>query len=533
MAKKRLLLALALVFVLIAASCGDDDDSGGGPAPTDGSDQSTTTAQDEGEPVQGGEAMLLFWAEQASLDPVRSNPTSGSTGLRDFALYGALVATDPETLEVENVLAESFEPNDTFDTWTLKIRSGVTFSDGSTYNAEAVRAHWARIQVPENRSSALAFASTVASANPVDELTLEIKLVEPNSLFDRLVARSAMNYIPSAEAVASGHDLTSDPVGAGPFLLDSWIRDDRMVLVRNPDWYDAPRPYLDKITIRVVTDEEQRLDTLLTGDADANYTIVAGSVARALDEGAQYEGVEVAFGSTINFNVTKPPFDDPELRRAIVMAVDRQAMIEAADGAGAVAPDNFTIEGTPWYNPDATVPEYDPEQAQQIINDYLARTGQSEINVRMVTTQSPRNIALGKFMQTSLDQLEGVNIQPEPGDQPTLLQKVFSLDFGLASWGFPTLLPDPDLYQGISSTSSANATGYKSPEVDQLFVDARSTSDPDERAEIYSELFGILAKDLPFIPYHSSNGWVINEGFHIGDLYQEGIIRTDLSWVEP
>ena len=435
----------------------------------------------EQEPVEGGEATLLFWAEQASLDPVRSNPTSGSTGLRDFALYGALVATDPDTLEVQKILAESLEPNATFDTWTLKIRPGMKFSDGTPYNAAAVKAHWDRVAVPENRSSALSFVRTVASATPTDELTLTIKLVAPNSVFDRLVARSAMNYIPSPTAISSGQDLTNKAVGAGPFLLESWFRDDRMVLVKNPNWYDAPRPYLDKLTIRVITDEEQRLDTLLTGDGDADYTITAGSVSRGQSEGADYEGVAVLMGSAINFNVSKPPFDDPELRRAIAMAVDYQALIEAADGEGAVAPYNFTKRTRLGTARRRALPEYDPEQAQQMINDYLARTGQTEITVRMVTTQSPRNIAMGKFMQTSMDQLDGIKVQPEPGDQPTLLQKVFSLDFGLASWGYPTLLPDPDLFQGISSTSSANATGYKSPVVDGYFTEARAIGDTDER----------------------------------------------------
>jgi peptide/nickel transport system substrate-binding protein len=533
MTKKRVLLALLLVFALVAAACGDDDDGGGATEPN-GTDQTTAApSEEEGEPVQGGEATLLFWAEQTSLDPVRSNPTSGSTGLRDFALYGALVATDPETLEVETILAESLEPNDTFDTWTLKIREGVTFSDGSTYNAAAVKAHWDRIAVPENRSSAITFVRSVASATPTDELTLEIELVEPNALFDRLIARSAMNYIPSQQAIESGQDLTNEAVGAGPFLLDSWFRDDRMVLVRNPNWIDAPQPYLDKLTIRVITDEEQRLDTLLTGDADANYTITAGTVARGEAEGLGYEGVAVMMGSTINFNLSKPPFDDPELRRAIAMAVDYQALIEAADGEGAVAPYNYTTEDSPWFSEEAALPEYDPEQAQEMINDYLERTGQTEISVNMVTTQSPRNIAMGKFMQTSLDQLEGVNIQPEPGDQPTLLQKVFALEFGLASWGFPTLLPDPDLYQGIFSTSSANTTGYKSAEVDAFFTEARSLGDPEDRNDIYTQLFQQLAEDIPFIPFHSRNGWLTGEGFHVGELYQEGIIRTDLAWIEP
>lgn len=527
-------LALIVVAALVAASCGDDGDtnesaaSGGTGGGSGGSDGGA-----EGEPARGGEATLLFWAEQASLDPVLANPTSGSTGVRDFALYGALVGQDPETLEVEPILAESLEPNATFDTWTLTLRPDLVFSDGTPFTADDVEAHWARVKDPANRSPAAGFAAAITSMTVVDELTLEVALDAPNSVFDRLVGRSALNYVPSADAVASGKDLSSEPVGAGPFVLRSWVRDDRMILDRNDKWFDAPRPYLDTLTIRVITDEDQRLDTLLTGDGDASYTIMAATAQRGQDEGASFEGIQVGIGSTINFNNAKPPFDDPDMRRAFTIAVDRQKMIEAADGAGAIAPDNYAVEGTPWHSADSAVPPHDPEEAQRLIDEYLERTGQESIQVRFVTTQSPRNMALGKFFQAAMLQLDGVEVVHEPGDQPTLLQKAFSQDFDMLSWGFPTTVPDPDLFQGIYSKSAANSMGYASPVVDGWFAEARTLGDVGRRNEIYKQLFVQLGEDLPFIPMsHSTNGWVVVDGFHLGDMYYDGIIRTDLAWVE-
>src|SRR5690606_38057799 len=117
----------------------------------------------------------------------------------------------------------------------------------------------------------------------VDETTLDITLSEPNAHFDRAVSKGGPNYIASAKAVQDGTDLTSTAAGAGPFLLDEWLRDDRMVLSRNPDWKGSDGPYLEKLTFRVVGDEDQRIDTFTTGQADGFYTATPASVTRAQD----------------------------------------------------------------------------------------------------------------------------------------------------------------------------------------------------------------------------------------------------------
>ena len=102
----------------------------------------------------------------------------------------------------------------------------------------------------------------------MDPLTLEATLTTPNAHFDRAVERQAFNYVPSAEAAAAGHDFTNEPIGAGPFILENWVRDDRMTFSPNPRWQGSDGPYVDTLVVRTVYDEQQRSDTFVLGDAD-------------------------------------------------------------------------------------------------------------------------------------------------------------------------------------------------------------------------------------------------------------------------
>jgi peptide/nickel transport system substrate-binding protein len=519
-----------LVLVLVAASCGDDGDGGGG-AEEQPQQSTTAPSEEEGEPVSGGELVVLFQSERRALDPVTATPSGASTGLTDFALYGALVGYDAADNEVRPILAESLEPNDTFDVWTLTLKPDLTFTDGSPYDAEAVKLNWERGKDPASRSSSFGILQSVSEMVVLDPLTLEIRLTAPNAVFDAVVSKFNINYIASAEAIRSGHDLASSPIGSGPFMLDTWTRDDRMILVRNPDWYDAPRPYLDRLVVRIVPDEEQRIDTFLTGDGDAMYTAVSTSQSRLEEDDLAFTGVPVAHGTVITMNVTQPPFDDLSMREFMGVAIDYQAMIETGFGADAVAADSFTAEGTPWHSDATALPEYDLERAQELLDAYTAENG--PVQISCMSGQAPTQQSFCRFAQSSLNQLDGIEVSVEPVDTPTLIQRSYAHEFDFATWGFPTTYPDPGLYLGVHSTSTANPMGYSNPQVDEMFAEARASADPDERVDIYREIYALLTGELPFRPMqHPTYGYGYRDHVHGIEFYEDAIIRTDHVWVD-
>jgi peptide/nickel transport system substrate-binding protein len=526
-------LVFTLLLSLFAAACGgddSDDDGGGGAQPTTTAGGTETTAPADDEPVAGGEATVLLFSEIGTLDPVKMTGSGGSDGQRGFALYGGLLVQKTD-YSVEPLLAESFEPNTDGTVWTLKIKPDITMSDGSPYDANAVLANWTRAKDVANRSPSLTTLLQVGNMVVDDPLTMTITLTAPNLYFDKALARVGANYIASATALAAGTDLTSQAIGAGPYTLVEWLRDDRMVLEKNPNWKGGDGPYLDTVTFRVVGDEDQRIDTFATGDADAFYTATPASVARAEEEvdGATYTSVDVTTGQTFVFNTTKPPFNDVRMRTAFSQAVDWQAMADAVFGEGAVAPYNFTLEGTEWYNANATLPEYDAAAAQALIDDYVADNGGTPVQINYTAFQQSLDQARAEFIQTAINQLNNVRMEVQVGDSPTNISKVLAADYMVSSWGFPTLDPEPGLYYSAHSKSLNNYSKYSNPEVDALLDEARLLTDNAERKAIYDQVWEILAEDLPYYPYvKTTNGFVVSPDMGGGEVSQDGIIRLDL-----
>jgi peptide/nickel transport system substrate-binding protein len=529
------LLVFALLFALFAAACGDDDDDGGGgggaaPTTTEGGSTETTAAPSD-EPVAGGEATILLYSEIGTLDPVKMTGSGGSDGMRGYALYGGLLVQNADDYSVEPMLAESFEPNADGTVWTLKIKPDIVMSDGSPYDANAVLANWTRAKDVANRSPSLTTLLQVADMKIDDPLTMTITLSGPNLYFDKALARVGANYIASAQALAAGEDLTSKAVGAGPYTLKEWLRDDRMVLEKNPNWKGGEGPYLDKITFRVVGDEDQRIDTFATGDADAFYTATPSSVKRAQDEvdGSEYASVQVTTGQTFVFNTTKPPFSDQRMREAFVRAVDWQAMADAVFGEGAVAPYNFTMEGTPWYDAKATLPEYDPAEAQRLIDAYIADNGGTPVTINYTAFQQSLDQARAEFIQTAINQLKNISMEVQVGDSPTNINKVLAADYMVSSWGFPTLDPEPGLYYSAHSKSLNNYSKYNNPQVDDLLGQARVAKDDAARKALYDQVWEILAKDVPYYPYvKTTNGFVLSPDMGGGVVCLDGILRFEL-----
>jgi peptide/nickel transport system substrate-binding protein len=518
-------LAIFLAFALFAAACGDDD----GDTTTPG--QQTPT----GDPQQGGEATLLLFSEIATLDPVRATGSGGSDGMRFHALYGGLVVYDPEEADTVPLQAQSLEPvGGNFASWRLVLRPNLRFSDGSPFNAEAVKVNWERAQVPENACPCRGVAATIASMTVVDDTTLDLTLRAPNAHFDKSVARVSLNYIASAQAITGNVDLTGRAVGAGPFVLQEWIRDDRMIMSRNNDWLGGAEPvYLDRLTFRVVGDEEQRIDTFTRGQADGFYTATPASVARGTRgvRGATYASVDVTQGQTYVFNTTAAPFDDLRVRQAFVQGVDWDALAETVFGEGAVAATNFTNEGSPWFTEGGALPEYDPAEAQRLIDAYIAERG-GPVRFTMLAFQQTLDQARARFIQTSLNQLRNIQPEVQVNDSPTNIGRVLRGEYQVSSWGFPTLDPDPGLYNAAKSGLATNYSKYSNPEVDRALDRARVTTDQSERKDLYDTVWEALARDLPYFPYVvTTNGYATSPRVGGAEVYEDGILRVDLIWV--
>src|SRR5690606_35784996 len=188
-------------------------------------------------------------------------------------------------------------------TFTLTLRPDLVFSDGTLLDAEAVAFNWNRHRDPAVASNALAQASQIASTEVVDETTLTITMRTPNPHFAHAITSSSLNWIASPTALAKGPEaFNAEPIGAGPFVLTEWARQDRMELERNPDYWDAQRPYLNGITLITVSDVNQRTNVLTSGAVDLVAESSWSALTRAEQAGLSTQIVPEGGGQYIALN---------------------------------------------------------------------------------------------------------------------------------------------------------------------------------------------------------------------------------------
>jgi peptide/nickel transport system substrate-binding protein len=311
-------------------------------------------------------------------------------------------------------------------------------------------------------------------------------------------------------------------------VMENWQRDDRMELVRNPTYHDAPRPYLDSLTVRVIPDDEQRIDTYTTASLDGFYSNIPSSIERGVEDGGGTAySIPLADAIILMPNNESAPFDDVRMRRVLTLAIDREAMVDVAS-PGSDAAENFTLEGSDWYTPEAAVPSLDLTEAQRLVDEIVAETG-SPIRVSMISSQS--NPSQAEFVQTSLSQLEDVEVSVEVLDAPTFIGKVRAGEYQLVAWGLPWLDPDVSIGTFFGSGLSTNYSKYSNAEVDALIKSSSVTDDLDERVELYGQVFEMVAEDAGVVPlWHGAFGWVFSDSVHDVELYEDGIPRWDLIW---
>ncbi|TML19915.1 MAG: ABC transporter substrate-binding protein, partial [Actinobacteria bacterium] len=329
----RSISAVVVALGLLAAACGDSGGKSTSPTQTGSTGTATGSATTAAaKPTPGGELRYLLPIESPSMDPCAwTFSGQGTNALRAIPVYDSLIRLNNATGEYSYQIAESLKPSADFKTWTLKIKSGVLFSDGTTFDAAAVKYNWERLGDPALKCQMAGQVAGIDSMTVVDPLTLSVVLKDASSSFPDVVS-SRIGVIGSPTAMKSlGADFGSKPVGAGPFVVESWVKDDKMVLVKNPKYYQASKglPYLDKITIRPLLDENQRRASLEKGEADLIFTQIPTTIA-PLEANKNVNVTKYSLQGAENmlFNVTTAPFKDVRARKAFIQSVDTKKLAE-------------------------------------------------------------------------------------------------------------------------------------------------------------------------------------------------------------
>lgn len=452
-------------------------------------------------PEQGGEVTWMVFVAMSSLDP-KMNDAGGACcdGGQIYGVYDSLVRVDAIG-EVTPRLAESVTPDTDFTTWTIALRPDVTFTDGTAFDADAVKVNMDRHKDPAIGSRCVLQAMQIDVVTVLDDTTLEVELVGPNSQFPILL-QGCLGLIASPTALDEyGDQYGSSPettVGAGPFIVESFTPNDSSTLVRNPDFWDAPRPYVDKIDIvSAAANPQTAVDAIQTGDAQLATFMGAPSQALRNIEDAGFEAIEVAFfgGQGWGFNTTRPPLDDARVRRALTIAIDPAALNEAAFAGMAPRDDTFFPESSPYFDPTLTYPGYDMEEAQRLIDEYTAETG-GTVDVTMTANElmSP----VGVFAKQQYDQIDGLNFEIEVVSSAAVGDAYFSGSFDLGGMLLAGTTGYPTLFDSLAPDAPANLTGFSTPEIDAARAQILAADDLETIAEAYQAIARVVLDELPY-----------------------------------
>lgn len=451
----------------------------------------------------GGTLTIGTWSEVNSLSPPQAR--WDATGyLYANAIFDTLVQIGADGRPYP-YLARAVTPNAEYSMWTIELRPGVEFHDGTPCDAAAVKESLLAVIGGFVTHQALQPVESVAVAGP---LTVVVTLSEPWPAFPSYLA-SQLGYIAAPAMLAEKNQGGESPIGTGPFRFVEWVPNDHLTVVKNPRYWQKGFPYLDGITFRPLPDNTTRADALRAGEIQLMHCqyppvvkqfLGARGFRTILNQIPPNGEPDVDF---IMLNCAMPPLDDPDIRRALAMAMDPLPLKQSYGADMEEIVSSPFSKGTIWYGP-TSYPSYDPRAARALVEGYRSRTGKAPA-VELTTIVGPEYSVVTQILQ---QQWEAVGI-------PTTVSQVEFADF-LSEAVFGTYqaftfeqfgASDPDQNYVWWSTQTyapphaiaLNLARNDDPLIQAALQRGRQSTVLAERVDAYQEVARRFAVDLPYL----------------------------------
>lgn len=462
------------------------------------------------------------------LDPDQSRTFVGR--IVYTALCDKLFDISPE-LDIVPQLATEWSFSEDGKALTMKLREGVTFHDGEPFNAEAVKANIERsLNLPESRrKSELTSVENVEVVGPYE---VRINLKQPDvTLLATLADRAGMMISPKA-AEAAGVDFGANPVCSGPFKFERRVQQDRIVLSKFEDYWNADEIFFDEVVYLPIPDTTVRLANLKSGDLDMIERLAATDVTNAeADPGIDvaratslgYEGMTVNVGN--GPRAETPIGQDKRVRQALSAAIDRNALNQVVFG-GQFEPGNQSVPpNNPYYAADFPVPERDVERAKQLLEEAGVQT---PLTVEVQVPNNPVQMQVMQVIQAMAAEA-GFDIQLVAKEFATLLQEQTAGNYTVSQIGWSGRAdPDGNIHTFVTCGGGINDSKYCNEEIDRLLNEARTVADAEERKRLYAQAAEILQEDLPIIYlYHEARLYGLDDAIEGFTAHPDGMIRLE------
>ncbi|MBE7550949.1 MAG: peptide ABC transporter substrate-binding protein [Anaerolineales bacterium] len=512
--------------------------------------EATQESQDDNAPAEGSsgtaelasdQIFILPGAEPTTLDPHLSGDSTSSEYVVE--IFSGLLKYNRD-LELVPDIAESYDVSDDGLVYTFKLRDDAVFQDGKPIRAEDFKWSFERACDPATGSTTADTylgdvvgcrdklqnkAQEVKGVEVIDELTLQLTIDEPKGFFPAKMTYPTAYALDRENVESGGAEWFKEANGSGPFKLTEYSPEENtIVLDRNENFYGDPKPTLERVIylisapINPMSGYEEGLSSL-GASAGVTYDAIPLSISdlsRATDPNnplsKEFVSAPTLSVSYVGFNVEKPPFDDPKIRQAFNLALDKRRMVklvfqDTVPVANGIVPPNM-----PGYeNPDLSDYEFDPERAQALVaeSSYEDVTELPDITLNVPGEGSEAGPIVETMVESYKENL-GVEISVEQTPWPEFLADLSKADmpYQMYSLGWVADYPDPQDFLEVLfySTSSQNQGGYSNPEVDALLDQARGAQDPEERLTLYQQAEQMILEDAAWIPlYFSVENWLV------------------------
>lgn len=454
-------------------------------------------------PAPGGDLVFAGTRDITGLDPVEAVQTDTIYVLDH--IFETLFAASDDGRTVEPWLASGHDVSDDGTVYTVTLREGVLFSDGTPMTAADVK--WSIERARED--SPFGFLLTVIEEiEAPDDGTVIFRLASPWAPFLANLSVWAAGIMPAEFGGRTAEAFFAAPVGTGPFLLDAWAPGQSVRLVRNPSYWQEGRPLLDSVAWVPVPDDNTRVLQLQGGQAHIAANIPLNLVG-TLDA---MPGINAGtFPATtvfwLSFNTTVEPFDNPHVRRAVAFAIDTAEIAEAAlFGFGGRAC-SVISPAVPFHDPDTPCFERDGERVRAELEAAGLPDG---FSVELLVPNIAPGRTIAEIIQGQAAEF-GIDVRLRPIDNAQMYATVSAFDYEMAYTGWTMDIPDPDqniafMFDFEQGGGASYSTGFDDARMTELVRAGQQALDEDERAAIYAEIQALNAELAPFIPLIALDG---------------------------
>ena len=478
----------------------------------------STSHELAGPPSHGGTFKMALPSDVPTMDPAQAGYDFASWSMT-IAVYSALVDYG-RGLKLQGDLAHSWTISNRGKTYTFQLRPNLKFSDGSPLTSRDIKFSLERILDTKTGSPgsylfsdivgaprfSAGKAKSVSGLQTPDGRTLVIRLVAPETYFINILAMPYARIMKPAQVAKYGKTISRHPLGSGPFMLKSWTAGQKIVLVRNPNYYDRSRPYLSEVDVDVNVNDQTRVLKFQRGELSISDIPAAAFAQIALNSKWKPYIVTNRDASTyyVGMKNLQKPFSDKRVRQALNYAVDKQRLVQLLNGRAVVA-HGVIPPPLPGYDANGKPYAHDPARAKQLLKQAGYQNG---FSTEIWTINDEQSVRIVQSIANDLGAV-GVKVKVRSMNSSTYYANVGKKD--RAPMFFTFWLQDyPDAYDFFSnllikaSWGPTNSAYYFDPKVDRNIASVAHSTNQAQRVDILRQTDRIVAGDAPWIfLYHS------------------------------